>query len=168
MADPAPDGRKARALELLCEGRPVAKVASELGAHRGTVWRWMRDAPFRAAYRAALVERVQDGALRLDAAACGALELLEDVCQDDDAPLAVRVRAAESLLRHAGEARANVVKVFEAQSRKAADIPPREVMDTALRSALASSEGRELVRGLLTEFESVPATAETIHEAWNW
>ncbi|HMR10633.1 MAG TPA: helix-turn-helix domain-containing protein [Polyangiaceae bacterium] len=159
----ASDLTKARALELLCEGKPVGQLAAEVSVHRSSVWRWMRDADFRTRYRAALEERVRDGALRLDAAATAALELLEDVCQDEAAPLPIRVRAADSLLRHAGEARANIVRALGNQAGPE-NLPLRPLFEDALRNALRTTEGRELASRVMGETAETPATLATLEE----
>lgn len=95
-----PDPRQARALERLLEGLAPTAVARELGVDRSTLWRWRATPWFAARYREALDERAGDAALRLDAAAGAALDLLESVIEDPAHPIAVRVRAAESVLRH--------------------------------------------------------------------
>lgn len=95
------DGPRARALELLLAGDTPAAVARELGVDRTTLWRWRTSSSFARRYREAMGERAADAAVRLDAAAGKALDLLESVIDDEAHPMIVRLRAADSVLRHA-------------------------------------------------------------------
>jgi hypothetical protein len=97
----AADPRQARALERLLAGLSPAAVARELDIDRTTLWRWRAAPGFAVRYRDALDARASDAAVRLDAAAGAALDLLEGVIESDVYPIATRVRAAESVLRHA-------------------------------------------------------------------
>lgn len=120
------DPRRLRALEALLEGATAAEVAVELGVNRSTIWRWTREPTFAAQYRAAASDRLEHAASRLDDAARGAVDVLHDVAQNEEIDPGVRVRAASSLLQHAGFVR----RVAEWETER----------DASFRSALARGE----------------------------
>jgi hypothetical protein len=93
------DDRKDRALALLVAGATPTEAAREVGVDRSTIWRWTREPAFARRFRETATERAQDAAARLDVAFTAAVGLLESVVSDDAHPIAVRVRAAEALIR---------------------------------------------------------------------
>jgi DNA-binding CsgD family transcriptional regulator len=92
-----------RGLELYAQGLTDAEVASELGVDRSTAWRWRtRDRRFRAQLRKTHAEVTSAAAARLEGLVERALYVLATTLSDQEAPAAIRVRAAEAVLERAG------------------------------------------------------------------
>jgi hypothetical protein len=96
---------QSRALELYAQGSTDAEVATELGVERSTAWRWRtQDATFRRALRRTHAEATKAAAGRLEGLVEKALDVLASTLTDQEAPLALRLRAAEAVLERAGVA----------------------------------------------------------------
>jgi hypothetical protein len=119
-------GLRMRALELLCGGATASEVAREVGVDRSTVWRWTKDPVFAARFRATALERAQDAAARLDHSFIAAVDLLESVVTDVVQPTALRIRAAEALIRRSAPP--------ERASQPGEDLPPAERINKLIES----------------------------------
>lgn len=94
---------QSRALELYAQGSTDAEVATELGVERSTAWRWRtQDAAFRRELRRTHAEATKAAAGRLEGLVEKALDVLASTLTDQEAPLALRLRAAEAVLERAG------------------------------------------------------------------
>lgn len=92
--------RQTRALWLYAQGSTDAEVATELGVERSTAWRWRTaDLVFRRELRRTNAVATKAAAARLEGLVDRALDVLRSVLDDPDAPAAVRLRAAETVLR---------------------------------------------------------------------
>jgi hypothetical protein len=92
-----------RALELYAQGANDTEVASTLGIERSTAWRWRTTDPqFRRELRRAHAEATKVAAARLEGLVEKALDVLASALTDNDAPLALRLRAAEAVLDRTG------------------------------------------------------------------
>lgn len=94
--------RRARALELLLEGRTDREVASELRCDPSTVWRWRMDPAFTAELRRIHRERVDALETRIDALTESAVGVISELMGDASLPPMVRLRAAVEILDRAG------------------------------------------------------------------
>jgi len=78
---------------------PTLKAAAKAaGIGEKTLWRWLQDEGFRAAYQAARQEAVSQAIARLQHVAGDAVDTLRDVAADSEAPPAARVSAAKAIL----------------------------------------------------------------------
>ena len=89
-------GKKARALEALLDGANVQTAAALAGVNRKTLARWLSyDPDFWKTYQQHSQASLQLAARRLTNKLDGAVELLGDVMEDNEAPAGVRLRAAQ-------------------------------------------------------------------------
>ena len=93
--------RRARALELLLEGRSDRETAAELGCEASTVWRWRSDPAFARELHDAQRGRVTVLNERMMALVPRAIETIAEMMNDPAQPGMLRLRAAESLLERA-------------------------------------------------------------------
>jgi hypothetical protein len=109
--DPAPEAvpnltdiRQRRAIIGLLAGGSIAEVARDANVHRVTLWRWMNeDATFIAQFNALeqdLARAARRELLSLGRAAVGVVKTL---LLDPDVPPAVRLSAAQTVLRAQAE-----------------------------------------------------------------
>lgn len=97
------DTRQARALEVYAQGSTDAEVAAELGVERSTAWRWRTmDPEFRGELRRLHAEATGAAAARLEGLVEKALDVLTSTLTDTQAPIALRLRAAQLVLERAG------------------------------------------------------------------
>ena len=89
-----------RAVRALLTRPTVAQAAQECSLSEATLYRWLNENPFRAALAQAEGEAVAAAGRKLVALAEGALNVLSDVMTNPQAPDAVKVRAAETVLAH--------------------------------------------------------------------
>ena len=82
---------------LLTDG-DVAAACETASVGRSTAYRWMQEAAFAAALREAEREALLATSRRLVRLGGKAVQVLEDTLGDHEAPAAVRVRAADSVL----------------------------------------------------------------------
>jgi transposase-like protein len=97
-------GRKKEAaiVELLSQ-RNVDEAARAAGVGSRTLYRWMKEPDFDAAYRAARRAAFSQSAARLQQMCSAAVTTLGKIMVDPNSPVASRVRAAGSVLDHAAK-----------------------------------------------------------------
>ncbi len=105
----AGNGQKTRQREKaicgLLEQPTVTQAAIYAGVSEGTLYRWLReDSTFQSAYAEARRECVRQATARLQRACSTAVQTLEEVMGDGDAPPSSRVTAARSVLELAFKA----------------------------------------------------------------
>ncbi len=87
-------------IRLLADGSTVAEAALALGVGERTVYNWRAKPEFLAALRSADAEALQEISRKLTVATDSALDVLLTVMNDSENPPGVRVRAADSILKH--------------------------------------------------------------------
>ena len=98
-------GRKKEAAILaLLSQRNVEEAARVSGVGARTLYRWIKEPDFDAAYRAARRAAFSQSAARLQQMCAAAVSTLGKIMIDPNAPAASRVRAADSVLDHAAKA----------------------------------------------------------------
>ena len=105
----AGNGQKTRQREKaicgLLQQPTITQAAVYAGVSEGTLYRWLRkDAAFQAAYAEARRECVRQATARLQRACSVAVQTLEEVMGDSEAPSSSRVSAAKSVLELAFKA----------------------------------------------------------------
>jgi len=97
-------GRKQEAaiVELLSQ-RNVEEAARAAGVGAKTLYRWLTEPTFDAAYRAARRAALSQSSARLQQMCSAAVTTLGKVMVDPTSPVASRVRAADSVLDHAAK-----------------------------------------------------------------
>jgi hypothetical protein len=91
--------QKALAALLNCSTVPEAAIACGMG--ETTLYRFLRDAAFKAQYRHACAEIVAHAITQLQRDAATATKTLRAVCEDREAPASARVSAAKAILEGA-------------------------------------------------------------------
>ena len=94
--------QRERAVELFGEGATTAEVGAALGISRVTAWRWLSEPETRHAIGKIRDARASAAGLRLEYVATRAVDVLDGLLDDRDAPHAVRLRAACELLDRVG------------------------------------------------------------------
>jgi uncharacterized protein (UPF0147 family) len=94
--------QKALTALLACETVADAAKKSRLGV--ATLYRYLRDANFKAHYRAARTEIVEHAIAQLQRDCATATKTLREVCEDQTAPASARVSAAKTILEGAVKA----------------------------------------------------------------
>jgi transposase-like protein len=98
-------GRKQEdAIAALLTQRTVEEAARSSGVSTRTLLRWVKTPEFDQAYREARRAAFTQSVARLQQASSAAATTLLKAMIDPGAPASVRVRAAESILSHAGKA----------------------------------------------------------------
>jgi hypothetical protein len=98
-------GRKREdAIAGLLSQRNVDEAARAAGVGARTLWRWLQDPEFQAAYREARRAAFSQSIARLQHGSSAAATTLLKMMLDQNAPASTRVRAAESVLNHATKA----------------------------------------------------------------
>ena len=121
-------GRKREdAIAGLLSQRNVDEAARAAGVGARTLWRWLQDPEFQAAYRKARREAFGQSIARLQQGTSAAATTLLKTMIDPGTPASVRVRAAEAIFNHAA---------------KAIEIEDIEARVAALETAAASREQR--------------------------
>ena len=82
---------------LLVQGEVMA-AANQASVPRSTAYRWFQQPTFASALREAEREALMATARRMSRLGVKAVKVLDDVLDDADVPVAVRVRAAEAVL----------------------------------------------------------------------
>ena len=96
--------RQERAIAVLIASPTIREAAESLRVNEVTLYRWLREREFQAAYRQARREVVAQAVARLQEACSKAVNTLIDVMGDGDAPCSSRVTAAKSVLELAFKA----------------------------------------------------------------
>lgn len=90
--------RQEKAIQALLAGATVQEAAKNVRVGRTTMYRWLNNVTFRAAYAAAQ-ERAQAWMeARLRSLAAKAVQALEQILDDDNTPASVKVDAARVVL----------------------------------------------------------------------
>ena len=98
-------GRKQEeAIVALCSNRSIEDAARACNTPARTLYRWLKEREFDAAYRAARRSAYGQSIARLQQASTAAATTLLKVMVDPATPPSTRVRAAESVLTHAAKA----------------------------------------------------------------
>jgi hypothetical protein len=88
------------AILALLSSRNVEEAARTAGVNQRTLFRWMKEPAFNAAYRAARRAAFGQTVARLQYASGAAASVLLKVLADPATPASTKVRAAESVLAH--------------------------------------------------------------------
>ncbi len=98
-------GRKQEAAILaLLSSRNIDDAARTAGVNPRTLYRWMKESEFDAAYRAAKRDVYLQSVARLHQMTSAAVSTLGKVMVDPKTPPSTRVRAADSILNHTAKA----------------------------------------------------------------
>jgi transposase-like protein len=95
--------RKEAAIVELLSQRNVEEAARAAGIGARTLYRWMKEPDFDAAYRTARRAAFSQSAARLQQMCSAAVTTLGKIMVDPNSPVASRVRAADSVLDHAAK-----------------------------------------------------------------
>jgi hypothetical protein len=116
-ADAAKLGRKKEnAIVALLSQRNVEEAARAAGVPPRTLYRWLKEPEFKAAYREARRDGLAQAGARLHQMSAAAVSTLGKIMVDPKAPAASRVRAAHSVLEHAAKA----IEIEDLEARLAA------------------------------------------------
>jgi hypothetical protein len=96
--------KQEEAILALLSNRTVEDAARAVKITPRTLYRWLNEPGFDAAYRQARRAAFRQGAARLQQASSAAVSVLLRVLADPATPAAVKVRAADSVLNHAAKA----------------------------------------------------------------
>jgi transposase-like protein len=96
--------KKEEAIAALLSQRNIEDAARAVGIGPRTLYRWMKEPAFDAAYRAARRAAFSQSTARLQQMCTAAVSTLGKIMVDPNAPAASRVRAADSVLDHAAKA----------------------------------------------------------------
>lgn len=93
-----------RAIEALLGGSSFGEAATAAGVSQRTLYEWRRTEAFAGALRTAQRDAMQHATVRLARACASAVDALERILGDEDAPHAAVVSAARTVLEHASKA----------------------------------------------------------------
>ena len=96
MSNISPAQRKA--IEALATGHTVDDSALLSGVTPQTVYRWRRQAEFRAALNEMSDQLLQEASTQLVASVSGAISTLRRIAADEEAPASTQVAAARAIL----------------------------------------------------------------------
>jgi len=96
--------KKEEAIVALLSQRSVDEAARIISVTPRTLYRWMKDPEFDAAYREARRAAFAQSVARLQQASGAAVSTLLKIMVDTNAPASTRVRAADSVLSHTAKA----------------------------------------------------------------
>ena len=96
--------KKEAAVMALLSSRNVEEAARVAGVDPRTLYRWMKDPEFDAAYREAKRAAFSQSIARLHQMSSAAVSTLGKIMIDANAPASTRVRAADSILDHTAKA----------------------------------------------------------------
>lgn len=105
--------KQEKALAALLTEPSAHKAAALVGISRASLFRWLNDPVFAAAYRDARGRLMESTLTALQSASVAAVETLRAVMGDESAPGSVRVSAARAILEHSLKAR----EIFENEDR---------------------------------------------------
>ena len=116
MDEPKLSAKQVKGLEALLDGANVQTAAERAGVNRKTLGRWLTEPLFWKTYQLNSRRGLELAARRLTGKLDGAVELLSSVMEDDEAPPAVRLRAAQ----HVIDGSLRLLEVTDIQDRLAA------------------------------------------------
>ncbi len=93
-----------KAVEALLTARTQAEAAQAAGVGEATMWRYLQIPAFQAAYKAARKEGLEQGIGRLQTLTRKAIDVLEELLDDNTLPPMVRRSVADTVLNHAFKA----------------------------------------------------------------
>lgn len=96
--------QRERLIFALLQQPSLEKAAESIGISRSTAWRIRRTPEFQQEYLQARREALSESWSRLMQASSAAVTTLVTMMNDPNAPASSRIRAADSILKHAAEA----------------------------------------------------------------
>jgi hypothetical protein len=96
--------KKEEAIVALLAHRTIEEAARSIGIDPKTLFRWMKEPEFDAAYRAAKRAAFAQSIARMHHLSSAAVSTLGKIMLDSTTPPATRVRAADSILDHTAKA----------------------------------------------------------------
>ena len=93
--------REDRAVLALLQYPSVIKAAEALGIHPSNLWRWLKKPSLQAKLHEARRQQFSQNVGRLQQGCSAATTTLYLIMIDEQSPASSRVRAAETILRHA-------------------------------------------------------------------
>jgi hypothetical protein len=96
--------KQEEAIVALLAQRSIEEAARVAGIGARTLYRWMEDPEFDAAYRKTRRTAFRQSVARLQQASSAAVSTLLKVMVDPTTPAATKVRAADSILDHSAKA----------------------------------------------------------------
>ena len=96
--------KKEEAIAALLTQQTIENAARSIGIGVSTLLRWQKDPEFDAGYRAAQRAAYRQTTARLQQGSSAAATILMKVMLDANTPASTRVRAAETIINHAGKA----------------------------------------------------------------
>jgi hypothetical protein len=93
-----------RAILALLSQPTLKKAASVVGMDETTLWRWLQEKDFHAAYMSARRETVGRALARIQQSTTDAVATLRSVMKDKQAPASARVAAAKTIIDYAVKA----------------------------------------------------------------
>jgi hypothetical protein len=97
-------GKQEAAVLALLTSRSVEDAARTAGVTPRTLYRWIKEPAFKAAYQAAKREAYGQAIARLHQMTSAAVSTLGKVMVDPNTPASTKVRAADSILNHTSKA----------------------------------------------------------------
>jgi hypothetical protein len=92
--------KQEKALASLLALGEVKAAAKDARVGETTLWRWLKDEAFAAAYREGRRKMAEAGASSLTAASAKASKVLLDIAEDKQASASARVSAARAIIEH--------------------------------------------------------------------
>lgn len=105
--------KQEKALAALLALGEVKAAAQQAGVGETTLWRWLKDDAFAAAYRDGRRRLLEATASRLTADSAAASQALREIAEDRTAPASARVAAARAIIEHSIKA----VEVLDLEPR---------------------------------------------------
>jgi transposase-like protein len=100
--EPEPVSEKQeRAIAALLPEPSVKRAAAATEVGESTLWRWLKDDDFRAAYLDARRKSVQQAAARIQHCTSEAASVVQAITNDGSQPGATRIAAAKAILQNA-------------------------------------------------------------------
>jgi hypothetical protein len=96
--------KQERALASLLALGEVKAAAQDAGCGETTLWRWLKDDTFAAAYREGRRKVLEASASRLTSDSTKASAVLLKIAEDEKAPASARVAAARAIIENAVKA----------------------------------------------------------------
>ena len=92
--------RKEKALAALIACGSRQEAAALIGISPRTIYSYMQDEEFIAAYRSSVLETIESATRKVQLALSPAVETLSAICADQEAPCMARISAARALLEY--------------------------------------------------------------------